>query len=104
LLLAGVERVRLRGDLDLVDRILLAVLPLDRFVGRDRRAGHEAEIAAGVEKHDLAVVGVDAVFHGVRLVGGHGLTFLRAVPGKPRLSQKTPIKARGCYRSLWSAR
>src|SRR5690348_15457418 len=70
LLLAGVERVRLRGNLDLVDRIFLAVLPLDGLVGRDRRAGDESEIAAGVEENDLAVIGVDAVFHGFRLVGG----------------------------------
>src|SRR3954468_24426173 len=71
LLLARVERVGFGRDLDLVDRILLAVLPGDGLVGRDRRAGDEAEVAARVEEHDFAVIGVDAVFHGyARLVGG----------------------------------
>src|SRR3954470_998083 len=71
LLLARVERVGFGRDLDLVDRILLAVLPGDRLVGRDRRAGDETEVAARVEEHDFAVIGVDAVFHGSsRLVGG----------------------------------
>ena len=57
-------------DLDLVDRILLAVLPLDGLVGRDRGTGYESEIAARVEEHDFAVIGVDAVFHDLRLVVG----------------------------------
>ncbi|MNC89436.1 hypothetical protein D3C83_53720 [compost metagenome] len=59
-------------DLDLVDRILLAVLPLDGLVRRHCGAGDEAKVAAGIEEHDLAVVRVDAVFHGFcRRVGGH---------------------------------
>src|SRR5258708_19757769 len=62
--------MRLGRDLDLVDRILLGVLPLDGLVGRDRGTGHEAEIATGVEEHDFAVIGVDAVFHDLRLVVG----------------------------------
>src|SRR5258708_2317492 len=70
LLLAGVGGMRLGRDLDLVDRILLAVLPLDGLVGRDRGTGHEAEIATGVEEHDFAGIGVDAVFHDLRLVVG----------------------------------
>src|SRR5882724_1205963 len=37
LLFAGIEGMGLGGDLDLVDRILLPVLPFDGFVGRDRR-------------------------------------------------------------------
>src|SRR5260221_7044053 len=70
LLLAGVEGMRLGRDLDLVDRILLAVLPLDGLVGRDRGTGHEAEIATGVEEHDFAVIGVEPVVHELRLVVG----------------------------------
>src|SRR6266852_9450370 len=83
LLLAGVEGMRLGGNLDLVDRIFLAVLPLDGLVGRDRGARHEAEIAAGVEEHDLAVIGVDAVFH-LSSPCGWARTLARAgCPGKP---------------------
>src|SRR5258706_6025704 len=73
LLLARVERMGFGRDLDLVDRILLAVFPLDGFVGRDRGAGHEAEVAARVEENNFAVIGVNAVFHCHRLVGGHKL-------------------------------
>src|SRR5215470_3888570 len=56
LLLAGVEGMRLRGDLDLVDGIFLAVLPLDGLVRRHGRPRNEAEIAARVEENDLSVV------------------------------------------------
>jgi len=37
LLLAGEEWVRLAGDMDLDERILVAILPGDSVVGRDRR-------------------------------------------------------------------
>src|SRR5512139_1198462 len=60
------RRGRLAGValLELVGRILLAVLPLDRLAGGNGGASDEAEVAARVEEHDLAVVGVDAFFHG----------------------------------------
>src|SRR3954465_6366572 len=56
LLLARVEGMGLGRNLDLVDRILLAVLPRDGLVGRHGGARDEAEIAAGIEEYDLAVV------------------------------------------------
>src|SRR6476620_2672124 len=56
LLLARVERVRFGRDLDLVDRILLAVLPGDGLVRGDGGARHETEVAAGIQENDFAII------------------------------------------------
>src|SRR3546814_31515 len=64
LVLAGVERVRGRGDVDLGQRVLVAVLPLDRLLGGDRRAGQELEVGSHVLEHDYAVIGMDRGLHG----------------------------------------
>src|SRR5690606_5500709 len=63
LVLAGIERVRGRGDLDLDQRVLVAVLPLDRLLAGDRRAGEELEVGSHVLEHDFAVFGVDVGLH-----------------------------------------
>src|SRR5688500_358459 len=65
LLLAGVVRMRFRRDLDLDDRILLAVLPLHGFaaLGVDRRARQDALVDAGVEEDHGPVLGVGTWFH-----------------------------------------
>ena len=61
--LAGVERVGGAGDVDSDERVFLAVGPGDLLVGLDRRSSQEREIAGGVAEDDLAVIGMDAVFH-----------------------------------------
>src|SRR5688500_4307975 len=65
LLLAGVVRVGLGGDLDLDDRVLLAVGPLHQLaaLGVDGRAGEEGVVRAGVEEDHRLVFGVGARFH-----------------------------------------
>src|SRR5688572_21964798 len=66
LLLAGVVRVGLGGDLDLDDRVLLAVGPLHQLaaLGVDGRAGEEGVVRAGVEEDHRLVFGVRALLHG----------------------------------------
>src|SRR5205823_14086171 len=62
--LAGEERVRRAGDVQPDQRVLLAVLPLDRLTGLDRGPGQEREVGGRVQEHDLAVLGVDVFLHG----------------------------------------
>src|ERR1051325_741487 len=70
LLLAGIERVRLRRHLELDHGVLLAVLPLHGLaaLGVDGRSGEEGVVGAGVEEDHRPVFGVDAVFHGARII------------------------------------
>src|SRR3954452_17154010 len=65
LLLAGVVRMGLGGDLNLDDRIFAAVFPFHRLatLGVDRRAPQKAVIGAGVQKDHRPVVGMYAWFH-----------------------------------------
>src|SRR5690554_5211334 len=76
LVLPGVERVRGRGHLDLDQRILVAILPLDRLLGGGAQGGtgEDLEIRGHVLEHDFAVFGVDIGLH-----GGTGITGSRAV-------------------------
>src|SRR6478736_5406217 len=62
-LLARVERVRCRRDLDVDDGVLDAV-ELDRLVAGHRRTGEEGLARAEVAEHDRLVVGVDVSLHG----------------------------------------
>src|SRR6185437_2609636 len=48
LLLAGVERVRGRRDIDLAHGVFVAIFPLDGFVARHRRTREEREVGRGV--------------------------------------------------------
>src|SRR5690606_38667623 len=63
LVLARVERVRGRRDVDLDQRILVTVLPLHRLLAAKGRAGQELEVAGHVLEHDFAVFRMDAGFH-----------------------------------------
>src|SRR3954462_9502659 len=74
LLLAGIERVRLGRHLELHHGIFIAVLPLHGLaaLGVDGRAGKEGVVGAGVEKDHRPVFGVDALFHGARIIREKG--------------------------------
>ena len=62
LVLAGEERMRFSGNLDLHERIVLA-LEIDRVTGLNRGTGDEFEIAGQVVENDFAIVWVNAFFH-----------------------------------------
>src|SRR6478735_2775184 len=62
-LLARVERVRGRRDLDVDDGVLDTV-ELDRLVAGNRRTGEERLARTEVAEHDRLVVGVDVSLHG----------------------------------------
>src|SRR5690606_40585980 len=79
LLCAGVERMRIRRDVELEQRVLVAVVHLDRLAGIGGRPGDELEAAGHVLEHDLAILGGDAFFHGSR--DDQGL----AAAGNPKL-------------------
>src|SRR5690606_25919978 len=68
LLLARVERVRRRGDFDLDQRVLVAVLPLHRLLAGEGRAGEDLEVGGHVLEHDVTVLGMDIGLHGGRRV------------------------------------
>src|SRR5437870_4951828 len=75
LLLAGVVRVGLGGDLDLDHRVFLAVGPLHGLaaLGVDRRAGEKGMIRAGVEEDHRLVFVMRAWFHDGPSVRRRGL-------------------------------
>ena len=64
LLLASEEWVRLAGDMDLDERILVAILPGDSVVGRDRRLRQKRKARLIIAKYDRAVgLWVNTAFH-----------------------------------------
>ncbi len=68
LLVAGVERVRLRRHVDRRQRILGAIVHAG-IAGVDARLGQELETVGNVPEHDKAVLGVDVRLHEA-LLGG----------------------------------
>src|ERR1700761_4313264 len=80
LLRAGVERMGLAGGFQLEQRQLAAVFHVDRFLALSARARHELETVGQVHEADFAVVGVNAVFHGVLCL---------ALAGRPVSSEAT---------------
>ena len=67
--IARVERVGRRRDVDLHEGILVSVVPGDRLLGADRRAGQVGGPGGHVLEDDRAVVGVDVGLHGVTAWG-----------------------------------
>src|SRR3546814_2550140 len=63
-LFRSVERVRGRRHVDLDQRVLVAVFPLDRLLAAKGRAGQELEIGSHVLEHDFFVLGMDVGLHG----------------------------------------
>src|SRR5690606_29739231 len=64
LLGARIERMRIRRDVELEQRIFLAVVHLDRLARIGGRPGDELEAARHVLEDDVAILGVDTFFHG----------------------------------------
>src|SRR5690606_34284799 len=64
LVLAGVERMRSRGDFDLDQRIFIAVLPLHGLFAGERGTGEDLEVRGHVLEDDVAVFGMDVGLHG----------------------------------------
>src|SRR5690606_21440715 len=64
LLLAGVERVRGRDDVDLDQRILVALLPLHRLLAGQRGAGQERDVGRQARLAARVVMGMDVALHG----------------------------------------
>src|SRR5690606_16463005 len=62
--LAGVERMRGRADLDLDQRVLVAVLPLHGLLAGERGTGEDLEVRGHVLEDDFAVLGMDVGLHG----------------------------------------
>ena len=56
LLFTGVERVRVAGDVNVVDRVLVSVFPLDRVLGSDRRTSQNCEVSLIVFEDDFSIV------------------------------------------------
>ena len=64
LLLTSEEWVRLAGDMDLDERILVAILPGNGVVGRDRRLRQKRKARLIIAKYDRAVgLWVNTAFH-----------------------------------------
>src|SRR5690606_12758689 len=82
LLGARIERMRVRRDVELEQRILLAVVHLDGLAGIGRRPGDELEAARHVLEDDVAILWVDTFFHG-------SITVIRRGSGFPPWSRKT---------------
>lgn len=61
---SGVERVAGGGDLHLVQRVGLAVFPLDCLISVDGRAGKERKVRADVLEDDRAVIWMNVRLHG----------------------------------------
>src|SRR5690606_19667490 len=64
--LARVKRMRHRGNIELDQRELVVILPLDRLLGLfgQRGTGQELEIGSHVLEDDFEVIGMDVGLHG----------------------------------------
>src|SRR5690606_41147826 len=69
LLLARVERVRGRGDVDVDHRVGVAVLPLDGLRRGQRGPRQDREVRGDVAEHDRRVLRVDVLLHDCRFLG-----------------------------------
>ena len=62
--LTGKERMRIARDLQLDQRILLAIFPYDRILGRSARTRQKGLIAGKIlENHESVIPGMDIIFH-----------------------------------------
>jgi len=66
--LPGEEGMAGAGQLNLRERVLVAIFPCDSFTCRNCGAGEDREVGGRVLKHDWAVVGVDSVLHSFSIV------------------------------------
>jgi hypothetical protein len=64
LLPTGVERMRGTGNINVVNGIFVAVFPFNRLGGADCRAGQDRKISRLILENDLAIFGVNFIFHG----------------------------------------
>ena len=65
LLLAGVERVGFARNVNEVNRVLVAVFPLNSVFGANRRASQNGVIGLVVFEDNGAIVGMDIRLHGI---------------------------------------
>ena len=66
---ASVKRMRLARRVQFVQRQLATVFHLQHFFGVDAGTGDEFEVVGQVQKADIAVIGVNCVFHFSTLKG-----------------------------------
>ena len=62
-LLSSKERMRRRANFHLDNRIILAISPLDHFLGVEGRTADEFEIARSIPKNHVSVFRMNAFFH-----------------------------------------
>ena len=76
--LTGIERMRHVADLQLYQRILIAVGPLDGVFRLDRRTGQKSVVAGNVLEYDHSIVlGVDLFLHGYSKLVGKDTSFFQ---------------------------
>src|SRR6185369_9143847 len=68
LLGTGIEGVRLAGGVEFEQRQLTAVVGLAHFLGLRAGPGHELEAVGQVDEQHVAILGVNAFFHGLSRV------------------------------------
>src|SRR5262249_44271434 len=66
---AGPKWMAGRGDLDVDDRVRVAVLPLDGLLAGRGRAGEEGEARVAIAIDDGLIVGVNVLFHAASVSG-----------------------------------
>ena len=67
-LLSCVERMRFAADIDVDQRVFIAVFPFHSLVGSCCRTGQEGIISADVAEHDGMIIRMDILFHFLHLV------------------------------------
>src|SRR5262249_1824796 len=61
--LAGEEGMRGAGDIELHERVFLAVGPLDGFVGLNGGASQKREVGGRIREYDFAIIRMDILLH-----------------------------------------
>ena len=78
--LASEKWVRLAGDLQLDQRVFLAIFPLDGVAGRSTGLGQERKIAGEIFENNVPVIGrMDILFHGVFLKWTAKVMLIRSI-------------------------
>jgi hypothetical protein len=109
LVLAGVERMRGAGNIDLDQRIFLAVFPFDLFLARHGGASQERKIGGDILEHHRVVLGMNVGFHGGSRgnVGGkerHGTSGPPSAQVRRGKSAHVRIRSRTLHRRFPEAR
>ena len=67
-LLSCIKRMGLAADIDIDQRVFVAIFPLYGLIGCSRRTGQEGIVSADVAEYDRMIIRMDSLLHCLHLI------------------------------------